>query len=132
MVIGEELGHDGSRIGSTFAWIVDFPMYEFDEETGRTLDFSHNPFSMPQGGMEALETKRAAGYTWISIRYRVQRLSNSSSGAIRNHKPEIMYKAFEIVGHGEDEAFVDANFGGMINAFKLSAPHPMAVCALGH
>ena len=101
-----------------FAWIVDFPMYEKDPETG-ALDFSHNPFSMPQGGLEALETQDpldVLGYQYDIVCNGVE----LSSGAIRNHKPEIMYKAFEIVGHSKE--FVDENFGGMINAFKFGAP----------
>ncbi|MBK0397564.1 aspartate--tRNA ligase [Limibaculum sp. M0105] len=101
-----------------FCWIVDFPMYEWDEET-KTLDFSHNPFSMPQGGLEALEKLDpldVRGYQYDIVCNGVE----LSSGAIRNHKPEIMYKAFEIVGH--DKAFVDSHFGGMINAFKYGAP----------
>ncbi len=101
-----------------FCWIVDFPMYEADEETG-ALDFSHNPFSMPQGGLEALESMAPLdilGYQYDIVCNGIE----LSSGAVRNHRPEIMYKAFEIVGHDRD--FVDANFGGMLNAFKLGAP----------
>ncbi len=101
-----------------FCWIVDFPMYELDEETGK-LDFSHNPFSMPQGGLEALESQDPLdilGYQYDIVCNGVE----LSSGAVRNHRPEIMYKAFEIVGH--DRAFVDAHFGGMLNAFKYGAP----------
>ncbi len=101
-----------------FCWIVDFPMYERDEETG-ALDFSHNPFSMPQGGLEALE----AGDPLDVLGYQYDIVCNGvelSSGAIRNHVPEIMYRAFEIVGHSRD--FVDAHFGGMISAFKYGAP----------
>ncbi len=101
-----------------FCWIVDFPMYEKDEETG-ALDFSHNPFSMPQGGLEALETMQPLdilGYQYDIVCNGVE----LSSGAVRNHRPEIMYKAFEIVGHSRD--FVDENFGGMLNAFKFGAP----------
>ncbi len=101
-----------------FCWIVDFPMYEKDEETG-ALDFSHNPFSMPQGGQEALDTMEPLdilGYQYDIVCNGVE----LSSGAVRNHKPDVMYKAFEKVGH--DKAFVDANFGGMINAFKFGAP----------
>ncbi|MEM9100522.1 MAG: aspartate--tRNA ligase [Pseudomonadota bacterium] len=116
-IIGEELGHT-EKDRFDFCWIVDFPMYEFDEET-KTLDFSHNPFSMPQGGMAALEGQEPLnilGYQYDIVCNGVE----LSSGAIRNHKPEIMYKAFEIVGHDKD--FVDANFGGMINAFKFGAP----------
>jgi len=101
-----------------FCWIVDFPMYEKDEETG-ALDFSHNPFSMPQGGLEALETQDpldVLGYQYDIVCNGIE----LSSGAVRNHRPEIMYKAFEIVGHDRD--FVDTNFGGMLSAFKLGAP----------
>ena len=101
-----------------FCWIVDFPMFEYDEELKR-IDFSHNPFSMPQGEMEALENKDpleilAWQYDIVCNGYEL------SSGAIRNHKPEIMYKAFEIAGYSQEE--VDANFSGMIEAFKLGAP----------
>ncbi|MEO1921997.1 MAG: aspartate--tRNA ligase [Sphingomonadaceae bacterium] len=101
-----------------FCWIVDFPMFEYDEDLKR-IDFSHNPFSMPQGEMEALETKDpleilAWQYDIVCNGYEL------SSGAIRNHKPEIMYKAFEIAGYSQEE--VDANFSGMIEAFKLGAP----------
>ncbi|MDT8343053.1 MAG: amino acid--tRNA ligase-related protein, partial [Thermohalobaculum sp.] len=101
-----------------FCWIVDFPMYEWDEET-KTLDFSHNPFSMPQGGLEALEKLDPLdikGFQYDIVCNGIE----LSSGAIRNHKPEIMYKAFEIVGHDRD--FVDSHFGGMISAFKYGAP----------
>ncbi len=101
-----------------FAWIVDFPMYERDETTGK-LDFSHNPFSMPQGGLEALETKDpldVLGYQYDIVCNGIE----LSSGAVRNHKPEIMYKAFEIVGY--DRAHVDAHFGGMLSAFTYGAP----------
>ena len=101
-----------------FCWIVDFPMFEYDEDQKR-IDFSHNPFSMPQGEMEALETKDpldilAWQYDIVCNGYEL------SSGAIRNHKPEIMYKAFEIAGYSQED--VDANFSGMIEAFKLGAP----------
>ena len=101
-----------------FCWIVDFPMFEYDEEA-KKVDFSHNPFSMPQGEMEALENQdpleiKAWQYDIVCNGYEL------SSGAIRNHKPEIMYKAFEIAGYSQ--ADVDANFSGMIEAFKLGAP----------
>ena len=101
-----------------FCWIVDFPMYEMDEKTGK-MEFSHNPFSMPQGGLEALETKDPL--TINAFQYDI--VCNGielSSGAIRNHRPEIMYKAFEIAGYGKD--VVDARFGGMIKRLKLGAP----------
>ena len=99
-------------------WIVDFPMFEADEDTGR-IDFSHNPFSMPQGELEALETQNPLDV----LAYQYDIVCNGvelSSGAIRNHKPEIMYKAFEIAGYTRDQ--VDENFSGMINAFKFGAP----------
>jgi len=101
-----------------FCWIVDFPMFEYDEEL-KKIDFSHNPFSMPQGEMEALETKDpldilAWQYDIVCNGYEL------SSGAIRNHRPDIMYKAFELAGYSKED--VDANFGGMIEAFKLGAP----------
>ena len=93
-------------------------MFEEDEETGEII-FSHNPFSMPQGGMEALNTKNPLDI--LAWQYDI--VCNGvelSSGAIRNHRPEIMYRAFEIAGYGPDT--VDNKFGGMINAFKLGAP----------
>jgi len=101
-----------------FCWIVDFPMYEYNEEQ-KKIDFSHNPFSMPQGEMEALETKDPLEI--LAWQYDI--VCNGvelSSGAIRNHRPDIMYKAFEIAGYSKDE--VDTNFSGMINAFKFGAP----------
>jgi aspartyl-tRNA synthetase len=101
-----------------FCWIVDFPMFEFNEEQ-KKVDFSHNPFSMPQGGMEALETKDPLDV--LAWQYDI--VCNGvelSSGAIRNHRPDIMYKAFEIAGYSSEE--VDTNFAGMINAFKFGAP----------
>ena len=99
-------------------WIVDFPMYERNEETGK-IEFSHNPFSMPQGGLDALLTRDPL--TIKAFQYDI--VCNGvelSSGAIRNHLPEIMYKAFEIAGYPADE--VEARFGGMLNAFKFGAP----------
>ena len=101
-----------------FCWIVDFPMFETDEETGAVI-FSHNPFSMPQGGMDALVNKEPLDI--LAWQYDI--VCNGielSSGAIRNHRPEIMYKAFEIAGYGPE--VVNEKFGGMINAFKLGAP----------
>ncbi|HEY5721322.1 MAG TPA: aspartate--tRNA ligase [Allosphingosinicella sp.] len=101
-----------------FCWIVDFPMYEYDEES-KKVDFSHNPFSMPQGELEALESKDPLDI--LAFQYDI--VCNGvelSSGAIRNHRPDIMYKAFEIAGYTRDE--VDTNFSGMINAFKYGAP----------
>ena len=101
-----------------FCWIVDFPMFEWDEEA-KAIGFSHNPFSMPHGGMEALEkqdplTILAYQYDIVCNGYEL------STGAIRNHLPEVMYKAFEIAGYKRET--VDQKFGGMINAFKLGAP----------
>ena len=108
-----------------FAWIVDFPIYEKDAETGK-IDFEHNPFSMPQGGMAALE-----GDPLEVLGYQYDLACNGYelvSGAIRNHKPEIMYKAFEIAGYPNSE--VDKRFGAMVNAFKFGAP-PHGGCAAG-
>jgi aspartyl-tRNA synthetase len=122
--IGRELGLiDESRFA--FAWIVDFPMYEKDDETGR-VDFSHNPFSMPQGGRAALD-----GDPLDVLGYQYDLACNGYeivSGAIRNHKLEIMFKAFELAGYGEDE--VRKRFGGMVNAFRYGAP-PHGGCAAG-
>ena len=101
-----------------FCWIVDFPMFERDEETGAII-FSHNPFSMPQGGMDALVNKDPLDI--LAWQYDI--VCNGvelSSGAIRNHRPDIMYKAFEIAGY--ERSVVDQKFGGMISAFKLGAP----------
>ena len=105
-----------------FCWIVDFPMYEYDEEH-KKVEFSHNPFSMPQGGMAALEAADTEEKQLDLLAYQYDIVCNGvelSSGAIRNHKPEIMYKAFEIAGYGRD--VVDTEFAGMINAFKFGAP----------
>ncbi len=101
-----------------FCWIVDFPMFELNEDTGK-IEFSHNPFSMPQGGLEALETKdplaiKAFQYDIVCNGIEL------SSGAIRNHLPEIMYKAFAIAGYRKEE--VESRFGGMLTAFKFGAP----------
>ncbi len=101
-----------------FCWIVDYPMFEKDENTGK-IEFSHNPFSMPQGGMEALLNENPLDI----LAYQYDLVCNGielSSGAIRNHVPEIMYKAFEIAGHKPD--VVDNKFPAMINAFKFGAP----------
>jgi aspartyl-tRNA synthetase len=114
---GEQLGliEQGAY---RFCWIVDFPMYEYDEEA-KKVDFSHNPFSMPQGELEALESKDPLDI--LAFQYDI--VCNGvelSSGAIRNHRPDIMYKAFEIAGYSRED--VDTNFAGMINAFKFGAP----------
>ena len=123
-VIGEELGlTDKERFA--FAWIVDFPIYEKDETTGK-IDFEHNPFSMPQGGMDALmgDPLDVRGYQYDLACNGYELVS----GAIRNHRPEIMFKAFEIAGYGEEE--VRKRFGGMVNAFQYGAP-PHGGCAAG-
>ena len=115
--VGEDLGLiDENRF--EFCWIVDFPMYEFNDESNH-VDFSHNPFSMPQGELEALETKDpleilAYQYDIVCNGYEL------CSGAIRNHRPEVMLKAFEIAGYSADE--VERQFGGMLNAFRYGAP----------
>ncbi|MAS87403.1 MAG: aspartate--tRNA ligase [Micavibrio sp.] len=101
-----------------FCWIVDFPMYEYDEKA-KKVDFSHNPFSMPQGGMEALETMDPLDI----LAYQYDIVCNGyelSSGAVRNHKPEIMEKAFSIAGYSKD--VLEAKFGGMLNAMRFGAP----------
>ncbi len=121
--IGRELGLiDEAQF--KFAWIVDFPMYEKTDE-GK-IDFSHNPFSMPQGGIDALD-----GDPLKVLGYQYDLACNGYelvSGAIRNHKPEIMFKAFEIAGYGRDE--VEKRFGGMVKAFRYGAP-PHGGCAAG-
>ncbi|SLN22157.1 aspartate--tRNA ligase [Ruegeria meonggei] len=123
-VIGEDLNLT-EKDRFAFAWIVDFPIYEQDEESG-AIDFEHNPFSMPQGGMEALQGNpldvRGYQYDLACNGYELV------SGAIRNHKPEIMLKAFELAGYGEDE--VKSRFGALFNAFHYGAP-PHGGCAAG-
>ena len=115
------LGHEldlSEKHAFRFCWITDFPMYELSEESGQ-IDFSHNPFSMPQGGMEALN-----GQDPLTIKaYQYDIVCNGvelSSGAIRNHRPDIMIRAFEIAGYSADE--VEKRFGGMLNAFRYGAP----------
>ncbi len=108
----------GNRNEFRFCWIVDYPMYERDEETG-DIEFSHNPFSMPQGGMEALETVdplelKAFQYDIVCNGIEL------SSGAIRNHRPDIMIKAFEIAGYSARD--VEEKFGGLLRAFRYGAP----------
>ncbi|MEL6566893.1 MAG: aspartate--tRNA ligase [Pseudomonadota bacterium] len=121
--VGEELDliEDGVF---RFCWIVDFPMFEYDEDN-KKIDFSHNPFSMPQGGLEALEAAEKAGEEAVLDlkAYQYDIVCNGielSSGAIRNHRPDIMLKAFEMAGYGPD--VVEAEFGGMLNAFRYGAP----------
>ncbi|AXQ92627.1 aspartate--tRNA ligase [Cereibacter azotoformans] len=121
--IGRELGLTEENC-FRFAWIVDFPMYEKDDE-GK-VDFSHNPFSMPQGGMAALE-----GDPLKVLAYQYDLACNGYeliSGGIRNHKPEIMFKAFELAGYPASE--VEKRFGGMVKAFRYGAP-PHGGCAAG-
>ena len=120
-VVRIKLGHELKLIDESiykFCWIVDFPMYELNEETGK-IEFSHNPFSMPQGGLEALNSQDPT--TIKAFQYDI--VCNGvelSSGAIRNHKPEIMYRAFELAGYGRE--VVEQQFGAMLNAFKFGAP----------
>ena len=123
--IGVALGLSNTN-SYEFCWVVDFPMYEKNDETGK-LDFSHNPFSMPQGGVEALEKfepDEILGYQYDLACNGYELVS----GAIRNHKPELMYKAFEIAGYSKEK--VDEQFGGMISAFNFGAP-PHGGCATG-
>ncbi len=108
------------------AWIVDFPFYEWDDKANK-LDFGHNPFSMPKGGLESLASEDklsilADQYDMVMNGYEI------CSGGVRNHNPEVLYKVFETLGH--DREYVDAKFGGMLNAFKYGAP-PHAGCAFG-
>ena len=116
-----KLAHELSLIDADqflFCWITDYPMYERDEQTGK-IEFSHNPFSMPQGGLEALETLDPLAIK--ALQYDI--VCNGvelSSGAIRNHRPDIMYKAFEIAGYGRDE--LESRFSGMLNALRFGAP----------
>ncbi|MFO1026224.1 MAG: aspartate--tRNA ligase [Acetobacteraceae bacterium] len=115
--LGEELGLIETG-AFRFCWITDFPMYELNEETGQ-IDFSHNPFSMPQGELEALNTQDP-----LTIKaYQYDIVCNGielSSGAIRNHRPDIMIRAFEIAGYTAQD--VEERFGGMLNAFRYGAP----------
>lgn len=109
-----------------FCWVVDFPMFELDEKTNQVV-FSHNPFSMPEGGMTALETKNPVtinAYQYDSVCNGIE----LASGAIRNHLPEVMEKAFEIAGY--PQGAIEEKFGGMYNAFKFGAP-PHGGCAFG-
>jgi len=121
---GEARNRIGTELGLTdteqyaFCWVIDFPMYEWNEEE-KKVDFSHNPFSMPQGGLEALETKdplEILGYQYDIVCNGVE----LSSGAIRNHDPEIMYKAFAIAGYGPE--VLEEKFGGMLRALQYGAP----------
>ena len=117
MKVGEDL--ELCETGAfRFCWIVDYPMFEMDEENGK-IEFSHNPFSMPQGGLEALETKDPLDV----LAYQYDIVCNGvelSSGAIRNHRPDIMVKAFGIAGYGPE--VVEERFGGMFRALQYGAP----------
>src|SRR5665811_674233 len=109
-----------------FCWVVDFPMFEWNEQEGK-IDFSHNPFSMPQGGLEALETMEPEEI----LAYQYDLVCNGvelSSGAIRNHKPEIMEKAFAIAGYPKEE--LEQRFGGMLRALRYGAPPHGGICLL--
>jgi len=131
-VLGQVRIHAASTLNladpkiAAWAWVVDFPMYEWNEQENK-IDFSHNPFSMPQGGMEVLQNCDpldilACQYDFVCNGFEL------TSGAIRNHRPDIMYKAFEIAGYTKEE--VDRKFGAMIRAFEYGAP-PHGGCAPG-
>jgi aspartyl-tRNA synthetase len=131
-VLGELRNHLGTILGLkdpnviALAWIVDFPFYEYDEKQQK-IDFGHNPFSMPKGGIAALENEDklsilADQYDMVMNGYEI------CSGAVRNHNPDVMYKVFEAVGY--DARYVEAKFGAMLQAFKYGAP-PHAGCAFG-
>ena len=111
-------------------WIVDFPFYEWDEKN-KKLDFGHNPFSMPKGGLPALENAKTDEEKLAIVADQYDMVMNGCeicSGAVRNYNPEIMYKVFNILGYNNE--YVEARFGGMLNAFKFGAP-PHAGCAFG-
>jgi len=119
--LGEELELIANDVFE-FCWVVDFPFYELDEDTNK-IDFSHNPFSMPQGGLDVLTNAKTQEDLLAIKAFQYDIVCNGielSSGAIRNHKPDLMYKAFEIAGYSNEE--VDKEFGGMIKAFKFGAP----------
>jgi aspartyl-tRNA synthetase len=127
--LGEKLGlidHNQFKL----CWVVDYPYFELNEDTGK-IEFSHNPFSMPQGGMDALENAKTQEDYLKILAYQYDIVCNGielCSGAIRNHKPEILYKAFEIAGYPKE--VVDKKFGALANAFKYGAP-PHGGCAPG-
>lgn len=111
-------------------WVIDFPFYEWDENNQK-LDFGHNPFSMPKGGMEALENAKTDAEKLAIVADQYDMVMNGyevASGAVRNHNPEIMYKVFGLLGY--NQAYVEKRFGGLLNAFKFGAP-PHAGCAPG-
>ncbi len=131
-VLGSLRSHLGSELELTdpdvvaLCWVIDFPFYETDEKTGE-LDFGHNPFSMPKGGLEALKNEDkqsivADQYDMVMNGYEI------CSGAVRNHSPDVMYEVFGALGY--DKKYVEDKFGGMLNAFKYGAP-PHAGCAFG-
>ncbi|MFO0882149.1 MAG: aspartate--tRNA ligase [Candidatus Saccharimonadales bacterium] len=131
-VLGELRNHFGTLLELkdpnqvALAWIIDFPFYEFDEKANK-LDFGHNPFSMPKGGLDALKSEDklsivADQYDMVMNGYEI------CSGAVRNHNPDVMYEVFGVLGY--DETYVEAKFGAMLNAFKFGAP-PHAGCAFG-
>ena len=139
-VVNKVLGHLRNEFADFFnlkdenkvalAWVVDFPFYEFDEKNNK-VDFGHNPFSMPKGGVEALRNAetdaeklaiKADQYDMVMNGYEI------CSGAVRNHNPEVMYEAFGLLGY--DKKYVEEKFGAMLNAFKFGAP-PHAGCAFG-
>jgi aspartyl-tRNA synthetase len=123
--LGSELGLKDPNVVA-LAWIVDFPFYEWDDKTNK-LDFGHNPFSMPKGGLESLASEDKLGiiadqYDMVMNGYEI------CSGGVRNHNPEVLYEVFSVLGF--DKSYVEAKFGGMLNAFKYGAP-PHAGCAFG-
>ena len=123
--LGSELGLKDPNVVA-LAWIVDFPFYEWDDKTNK-LDFGHNPFSMPKGGLESLSSEDKLGiiadqYDMVMNGYEI------CSGGVRNHNPEVLYEVFSVLGF--DKSYVEAKFGGMLNAFKYGAP-PHAGCAFG-
>jgi aspartyl-tRNA synthetase len=131
-VLGSLRSHFGGILGLkdqnvvALAWIVDFPFYELDQKTGK-LDFGHNPFSMPKGGLDALDSDDklailADQYDMVMNGYEI------CSGGVRNHNPDVLYKVFDVLGY--DKTYVEHKFGGMLNAFKYGAP-PHAGCAFG-
>jgi len=127
-LVRQKLGNDLNLLSDTFemCWVVDFPMYELNEDTG-TVDFCHNPFSMPQGEMDALlheDPLKIKAYQYDIVCNGIE----LSSGAIRNHRPDLMLKAFEIAGYKAEE--VKEKFRGMFEAFSYGAP-PHGGCAPG-
>ena len=112
------------------AWIIDFPFYEYDEKN-KKVDFGHNPFSMPKGGVEALRNAKTDAEKLEIVADQYDMVMNGyeiCSGAVRNHNPEVMYEVFNVLGY--DNEYVENKFGAMLNAFKFGAP-PHAGCAFG-